>query len=80
MTTAEISSRKPETPQPSETPMAGMIRRAELEALLEMFFALDRTVVEFFMQVYGVSQRDRVAMLKHNRRLHAAVRRHRRSG
>jgi hypothetical protein len=42
--------------------------------MLEILFAVDQGVVEFSMGFYNLSQRDRIAMRKHNRRLHHALR------
>lgn len=44
--------------------------------MLEIFFALDRMVVEFSMLRYSVSRRDRNIMREQNQRLHDAFREH----
>jgi hypothetical protein len=46
----------------------------DLSEMLEMLFALDRSVVEVSMQLYSVDQRERRKMRSQSRRLHAAVR------
>jgi len=44
--------------------------------MLELLFALDRSVVEVSMQLYNVDRSDRRTMRVQNRRLHDAVRTH----
>ena len=44
--------------------------------MLEIFFALDRMVVELSMLRYSVSRRDRDIMREQNQRLHDAFREH----
>lgn len=46
----------------------------DVAEMLEMLFALDRSVVEVSMQLYSVDRRERQKMRSQNRRLHAAVR------
>jgi hypothetical protein len=49
-------------------------RATNLDAFLNAFRTLDRTVVEISMKVYKVPRRDRAAMLEQHRRLHDMVR------
>ena len=42
--------------------------------MLELLLALDRSVLEVSMQLYGVDSGDRRRMRSQNRRLHTAVR------
>lgn len=53
---------------------SGSTRATDLEKLLNVFRALDRTVVEISMKVYKVPHRHRAAMLEQHRRLHDMVR------
>lgn len=56
------------------TAHASSRRTAELQRMLDLFLAVDRGVVEFSMNIYNLSRRDRIAMRKQNRRLHHALR------
>ena len=49
-------------------------RATDLNELLDLLRALDRTVVEMSMKVYKVPRHDRPAMLEQHRRLHDLVR------
>lgn len=42
--------------------------------MLEMLFALDRSLVEVSMQLYNVDRRSRSEMRRDNQRLHTAMR------
>ena len=44
--------------------------------MLDVLLALDQMLVEVSMHLYNVQDRDRSKIRLHNRRLHAAVRRH----
>ena len=50
------------------------VRASDVHKFLDVFRALDRTVVEISMQIYKVPRRDRAAMLQQHRRLHATIR------
>lgn len=52
------------------------IRATDVDKLLSVLRALDRTVVELSMDVYKVPRRNRPAMLEQHRRLHDMVRTH----
>ena len=45
----------------------------DLGKLLNAFFALDRTVVEFYMQIYGTPPDHQFAILMQNQCLHGLV-------
>ncbi len=49
-------------------------RGTDLDSLLDILLALDRSVVELSMQVYNVPAGHQLAMREQNRRLHDAVR------
>ena len=49
-------------------------QRADLDNLLDILLALDRSVVELSMHVYNVAPGQQLAMREQNRRLHDAVR------
>jgi hypothetical protein len=51
-----------------------IMRRDDLNMMLDILLALDRSVVEFSMHLYNVPRRDRVAMREQNRRVHHALR------
>lgn len=50
------------------------VRLRNNDRLFNTLRALDRTVVEVSMQIYKVPRRERAAMLKLHRRLHATIR------
>lgn len=50
------------------------ISARELDNLLDILLALDRTVVELSLHVYKIPRRHRHVMREQNRRLHDAVR------
>ena len=50
------------------------IPASDLDKLLNALRALDRTVVEFSMNLYKVPRRGRAAMLEQHRRLHDIIR------
>lgn len=56
------------------TTHASSRRRTELQRALDLFLAVDQGVVEFSMDIYNLSRRERMAMRKQNRRLHHALR------
>jgi hypothetical protein len=51
-----------------------IMRRDDLNKMLDILFAFDRSMVELSMRVYNIPRRDRVAMREQNRRLHHALR------
>ena len=54
---------------------ATSIHASDLDNLLDILLALDRSVVELSMHVYNVAPGQQLAMREQNRRLHDAVRR-----
>ena len=65
-------------PQPKKQSWAKLrshsVRAADIDKLLNALRALDRTVVEFSMEIYKVPRRDRAGMLEQHRLLHDMVR------
>ncbi len=55
-------------------PRKRVLRKTELDRVVEILLAFDRSVVEFSMGLYNVPRRDRALMRQHNRRLHHALR------
>ena len=51
-----------------------IMRREDLNTMLDILLAFDRSVVEFSMRLYNIPRRDRVAMREQNRCLHHALR------
>jgi len=64
--------------QPTNQPQRKMrshgVQANEVHKLLNALLALDRTLVEFSMDLYKVPRRDRAAMRRLHRRLHSTVR------
>ena len=65
-------------PQPNSHPWRKLrsrsTRATDLDKLLNLLRALDRTVVEISMNIYDVPRCDRAAMLEQHRVLHDMVR------
>jgi hypothetical protein len=55
-------------------PYNHIMRRDDLNTMLDILLAFDRSVVEFSMHLYNVPRRDRVALREQNRRVHHALR------
>jgi hypothetical protein len=55
-------------------PYNHIMRRDDLNTMLDILLAFDRSVVEFSMHLYNVPRRDRVALREQNRRVHLALR------
>ena len=51
-----------------------VFRRGELDRMLEIMLAFDRSVVELSMGLYNLPGHERDKMRRHNRRLHHALR------
>lgn len=51
-----------------------VIRKSDLNEVLDILLALDRMVVEHSMHTYNIPQRERFIMREQNRRLHVAAR------
>jgi hypothetical protein len=51
-----------------------IMRRDDLNAMLDILLAFDRSVVEFSMHLYNVPRHDRVTLREQNRRVHLALR------
>jgi hypothetical protein len=52
------------------------VRETDPKRALDMFFALDRKIVELSMSVYNIPRPERFKMREQNRRLHQAVKEH----
>jgi hypothetical protein len=52
----------------------GLVRTSDLDNLMNILLALDRTVVELSMHVYKIPRGQQVAMREQNRILHEAFR------
>jgi hypothetical protein len=52
----------------------GSVSTSDLDNLMNILLALDRTVVELSMHVYQIPRGHQLAMREQNRRLHEAVR------
>ena len=65
-------------PQPNSQPgrklRSRSTRATDLNKLLDLLRALDRTIVEISMNIYEVPRRDRAEMLEQHRVLHDMVR------
>lgn len=55
-------------------PLFSFNNRTDPREMLEMLFALDRSLVEVSMQLYNIDRRSRSEMRRENRRLHRAMR------
>jgi hypothetical protein len=51
-----------------------ILRRDDLNTMLDTLLAFDRSLVEFSMHIYNVPRRDRVALREQNRRVQLALR------
>lgn len=51
-----------------------LISRSDFDSLLTAFLALDRTVVEFYMQIYRTPPEQQAAMRRQTQRLHGVIR------
>jgi hypothetical protein len=61
-------------PSRGRKPHGQIMRRDDLNKMLDILLAVDRSVVESSMRLYKVPRRDRVAMRAQIRRLHHALR------
>jgi hypothetical protein len=60
--------------QPPRKLRSHNVQANEVHKLLNALLALDRTLVEYSMDLYNVPRRDRAAMRRLHRRLHNTVR------
>lgn len=51
-----------------------IMRSVDLNQMLDLLLAFDRTVVESSMRLYKIPRHDRIAMRAQNQRLHRALR------
>ena len=51
-----------------------LVTRGDFDNFLSALLALDRAVVEFYMQIYGTAPDQQLAMRRQNRALHAVIR------
>lgn len=69
-----MNSQKRFAPSPLFSGKNQTVPENDPSEMLEMLFALDRSLVEVSMELYNVDRRGRTEMRRENRRLHRAMR------